>query len=364
MAGDIVSSDVETMAVSLVAGSKGLLAIDESVHTCNRRFARVGIPETADMRRAWRQTLITAPGLSEFISGVILYDETVEQVASNGTRFLDILSDAGISAGIKVDTGTVPLAGHPDERVTEGLDGLRQRLERYSKLGVVFAKWRAVFSVEPNVPSAAATSANAQALARYAALCQEAGLVPVVEPEVLMLGSHTIHACEDVTEAVLRAVFRELDEQGVRLEGMILKPNMVVPGADSTDDISADLVAQATVRCLRRVVPAAVPGVLFLSGGQSGEVASSRLNAMSSTRPFGPGPHPWESGFSFGRAIQQPALRIWGGELSQVGQAQQALLHRARCSAAARQGLYSPVMEDAEADPRLPSRADRAASLV
>jgi fructose-bisphosphate aldolase class I len=365
MAGHIVTSDVETLASSLVSGTKGLLAIDESIHTCNKRFAALGIPQTAEMRRSWRETLITTPGLSEFISGVILYDETIQQKASDGTGFLEILAASGIAAGIKVDTGTVTLAGHPDDKVTEGLDGLRQRLDGYAKLGASFAKWRAVFSIGAETPSRAAITANAQALARYAALCQEAGLVPVVEPEVLMRGAQSIHACEEVTENTLRAVFVALQEQGVQLEGMILKPNMVVPGVDNTDDISADLVAQATVRCLRRVVPAAVPGVLFLSGGQSGEIATTRLNAMSASRAQGPGHHPWELGFSFGRAIQQPALGIWGGEISQVDQAHRAILHRARCSAGARQGLYSPAMEtspDTDKDSNSPLR--RAASLV
>jgi fructose-bisphosphate aldolase class I len=364
MAGDIVTGDVETLAASLVSGTKGLLAIDESLHTCNKRFAALGIPQTAEMRRSWRETLITTPGLSEFISGVILYDETIEQKASDGTGFLEILAVSGIAAGIKVDTGTVPLAGHADDKITEGLDGLRQRLDRYAKLGA-FAKWRAVFSIGNPTPSAAAVAANAQALARYAALCQEAGLVPVVEPEVLMRGAHSIHVCEAVTETTLRAVFLALQEQGVQLEGMILKPNMVVPGVDNTDTISADLVAQATVRCLRRVVPAAVPGVLFLSGGQSGEIATTRLNAMSASRAQGPGHHPWELGFSFGRAIQQPALGIWGGELSQVDEAQHAIVHRARCSAAARQGLYSPAMEQSpDAGTESNSPVERAASLV
>lgn len=361
----MVTADVETLAGSLVSGTKGFLAIDESVRTCNKRFARVGIPETIEMRRAWRETLITTPGLSEFISGVILYDETIEQQASDGTPFLDILRSAGIAAGIKVDTGTVPLAGHANEKVTEGLDGLRQRLDRYSRLGASFAKWRAIFSVQPDMPSAAAVAANAHGLARYAALCQEAGLVPVVEPEVLMRGSHSIQDCEETPEFVLRTVFSELHEQGVRLEGMILKPNMVVPGADSSGNVSATLVARATLRCLRRVVPAAVPGVLFLSGGQPGEIVSTRLNAMSSSRPDGPGPHPWEVGFSFGRAIQQPALAFWRGEPSRVGKAQSAILHRARCNAAARQGLYSPAMEESlGASTGSHSPVERAASSV
>ncbi|RFA06738.1 fructose-bisphosphate aldolase [Subtercola boreus] len=353
------------MAQNLVAGAKGLLAIDESIGTCNRRFGRFGIPQTSEMRRSWRETLITTPGLSEFISGAILFDETIEQKASNGTRFLEILAGVGIAAGIKVDTGTVPLAGHPDEKITEGLDGLRQRLERYSMLGASFAKWRAVFAIDHGTPSAASVAANSNALARYAALCQEAGMVPVVEPEVLMRGTHSIQECEEATETVLRSVFVALQLHGVQLEGMILKPNMVVPGADSPNQVAAELVAQATVRCLRRVVPAAVPGVLFLSGGQPGPIATARLNAMNSTGPDRPGPQPWALGFSFGRAIQQPALAIWGGASSERGDAQLSVLHRARCNTAARQGLYEPAMENHQTPAIHPySAAERTALLA
>ena len=354
-------------ARALVAGDKGLLAMDESNPTCNKRFARLGIPQTEEARRAYRELIVTTPGLGECISGVILYDETIRQQKKDGTPFVKVITDAGIIPGIKVDAGAKTMAGHPGEKITEGLDGLRDRLAEYSQVGARFAKWRAVLAVGDGIPSRGCIEANAQALARYAALCQEAGLVPVVEPEVLMDGGHTMERCREVTEEVLRTVFHQLNTQRVMLEGMILKPNMVLPGftcppqeeveevaigeqqfqvrltdrqQDEVEDV--DEVADATVRCLLRAVPAAVPGIAFLSGGQSGELASARLNAMNvrfKSRL------PWALAFSFARAIQQPALEIWSGHNTNVKTAQQALLLRARCNRAARRGEYNAAME-------------------
>ena len=282
---------------------------------------------------------------------MILYDETIRQQKKDGTPFVKVITDAGIIPGIKVDTGAKDLAGHPGEKITEGLDGLRERLAEYSQMGARFAKWRAVIAVGDGIPSRGCIEANAQALARYAALCQEAGLVPVVEPEVLMDGDHTLERCGEVTEEVLRTVFNQLYTQRVMLEGMILKPNMVLPGLTCPKQETVDEVADATVRCLLRAVPAAVPGVAFLSGGQSSELASARLNAMNvrfKSRL------PWALAFSFARAIQQPALEIWRGEQAHVLAAQQALLHRARCNRAARRGEYSGAMEKTGQDERLP----------
>jgi fructose-bisphosphate aldolase class I len=354
-------------ARTLVAGDKGLLAMDESNSTCNKRFARLGIPQTEEVRRAYRELIVTTPNLDECISGVILYDETIRQQKKDGTPFIKVITDAGIIPGIKVDTGAKDMAGHPGEKITEGLDGLRERLAEYSKMGARFAKWRAVIAVGDGIPSRGCIEANAQALARYAALCQEAGLVPVVEPEVLMDGEHTLERCGEVTEEVLRTVFNQLYTQRVTLEGMILKPNMVLPGLtcppqeevkevavgeqqyqvrltdrqqDEVEDV--DEVADATVRCLLRAVPAAVPGIAFLSGGQPSELASARLNAMNvrfKSRV------PWALAFSFARAIQQPALEIWQGKEAHVLAAQQALYHRAKCNRAARRGEYNASME-------------------
>jgi fructose-bisphosphate aldolase class I len=282
--------------------------MDESNPTCNKRFARLGIPQTEEARRAYRELIVTTPGLGECISGAILYDETIRQQKKDGTPFVKVITDAGIIPGIKVDTGAKDMAGHPGEKITEGLDGLRDRLAEYSQMGARFAKWRAVIAVGDGIPSRGCIEANAQALARYAALCQEAGLVPVVEPEVLMDGEHTLERCREVTEEVLRTVFNQLYTQRVMLEGMILKPNMVLPGLTCPKQETVDEVADATVRCLLRAVPAAVPGIAFLSGGQSAELASARLNAMNvrfKSRL------PWALAFSFARAIQQPALEIW-----------------------------------------------------
>ena len=331
-------------ARAMVAGDKGLLAMDESTPTCNKRFAKLGIPLTVEARRAWRELIVTTPGLGESISGAILFDETIRQHKKDGTPFVKVLTDAGIIPGIKVDAGAKDLAGHPGEKVTEGLDGLRDRLKEYSQMGARFAKWRAVIAVGQVIPSRAAIEANAQALARYAALCQEAGLVPIVEPEVLMEGEHTLARCGEVTEEVQRTVFSQLDTQGVMLEGMILKPNMVLPGSACPTQETVDAVAGATVRCLLRAVPAAVPGVAFLSGGQSAELASARLNAMNAGVKSRP---PWALAFSFARAIQQPAMEIWRGEEAHVLAAQQALYHRARCNRAGRRGEYNAAMEKA-----------------
>ena len=329
-------------AKTLVAGGKGLLAMDESNPTCNKRFAKLGIPQTEEARRAYREMIVTAPGLEEFVSGAILCDETIRQRKKDGTPFAKSLEDVGIIPGIKVDTGAKELAGHPGELITEGLDGLRGRLAEYSQMGARFAKWRAVIAVGDGLPSRAAIEANSQALARYAALCQEAGLAPVVEPEVLMEGEHSLGRCRTVTEDVLRTVFEQLYRQGAMLEGMLLKPNMVLPGSACPTQETVDEVADATVNCLLRCVPAAVPGIAFLSGGQPAELASARLNAMNVRfeRRL-----PWALAFSFARAIQQPALEIWQGEEAHVPAAQQALCHRAWCNRAARLGEYSAGME-------------------
>jgi fructose-bisphosphate aldolase class I len=285
--------------------------------------------------------LFTTAGIEEFISGVILFDETIRQKADDGTAFPEVLSRQGIIPGIKVDKGAKPLAGAPGEKVTEGLDGLRERLAEYKRLGARFAKWRAVITIGDGMPSAYCIDANSHALGRYAALCQEAGLVPIVEPEVLMDGDHTIERCFDVTEAVLSSVFRALRDQRVALERLLLKPNMVLPGTDCPRQASVAEVAEATVRCLLRAVPAAVPGVVFLSGGQAEELATARLNAMNTLT----GPYPWELSFSYARALQGPAMKAWGGETRNIAGAQKAFYHRAKCNSAARYGRYTPELE-------------------
>lgn len=323
-------------AQAMVADGKGLLAMDESTGTCNQRFAGAAIPQTEEARRAYRELLVSTPGLNECISGAILFDETIRQNSADGTPLIRILSDAKIIPGIKVDLGTQALAACPGEKITEGLDGLRTRLKTYADLGARFAKWRAVIAIGDGRPSRTCIETNAQALARYAALCQEAGLVPIVEPEVLMDGAHGMARCREVTEDVLHEVFDQLRRQRVMLEAMILKPNMVLPGLACATQESVDEVAEATVRCLLRVVPAAVPGIAFLSGGQSSELASARLNAMhlrfAST--------PWALSFSFGRALQHEALQIWAGADANRHAAQQALLRRARGNGAALHGQY------------------------
>ncbi len=326
----------------MVADHKGLLAMDESNPTCNKRFAQWGIPQNEETRRAYRDMIVTTPGLGESISGAILYDETIRQKTEAGTSFVKALTDARIIPGIKVDIGAKDMAGHPGEKITEGLDGLRDRLAEYFQMGARFAKWRAVIAVGVDIPSRGCIEANANALARYAALCQEAGLVPVVEPEVLMAGDHSLERCCELTEEVLRTVFNQLYSQRVQLEGLILKPNMVLPGLACPKQEAVDEVADATVSCLLRAVPAAVPGIMFLSGGQSPELASARLNAMNvrfKSRL------PWALAFSFARAIQQPALEIWRGKQANVSAAQQALNHRAKCNRAARRGEYNTAME-------------------
>lgn len=326
----------------MVDDHKGILAMDESFPTANKRFAKLGIPQTVEARRAYREMLVTTPNLGEFISGAILFDETIRQKTKDGTPMIKVLTDAGIIPGIKVDTGTKDLAGHPGEKITEGLDGLRDRLAEYYQMGARFAKWRAVIVIGDGIPSRAGIEANAHTLAIYAALSQEAGLVPIVEPEVLMDGDHTMERCFEVTEEVLRTVFNHLYTQGVMLEGMILKPNMIVPGLSCSKQELNNEVADATVKCLMRSVPAAVPGITFLSGGQSSELASARLNAMNINFQS---QLPWELSFSFGRALQQPALETWLGHDKNVAEAQKALFHRAECNYAARLGEYNSAME-------------------
>ena len=330
-------------AQALVAGDKGLLAMDESNATCNKRFAALGIPQTADARRDWRELIVTAPGLADSISGAILFDETLRQKTNAGQPFAKALEDAGIIPGIKVDTGAKALAGHPGETVTEGLDGLRERLAEYAGMGARFAKWRGVITPGAGLPSRACIEVNAHALARYAALCQAAGLVPVVEPDVLMEGGHSLARCAEITEETLYEVFAQLRSQGVLLEGMLLKPNMVLPGEACPKQESVDEVADATVSCLLRAVPAAVPGIAFLSGGQSAQLASARLNAMNARFKSR---LPWALAFSYSRAVQKPALDAWKGEAAHVASAQQALVHRAHCNQAARRGDYD-VQTDA-----------------
>jgi fructose-bisphosphate aldolase class I len=331
---------LESVARSLVAEGKGILAADESSPTIEKRFRSIKLPSTEENRRSYRELLFTTPGFSEFISGVILYDETIRQKAKDGTSFPQVLSGQGTIPGIKVDTGAKSLAGFPGEKVTEGLDGLRERLSAYREMGARFAKWRAVIAIGDGIPTAFCIMANAQALARYAALCQEADLVPIVEPEVLMDGSHTVDRCEEATTATLSVVFAKLLEHRVALEGTLLKPNMVLSGKDCPKQAGPSEVAEATVRCLRRTVPSAVPGIVFLSGGQSPEQATLNLSAMNAL-----GRHPWELSFSYGRALQEPVLKVWKGDPGNVAAAQRAFYHRARCNGAARFGKYTKEME-------------------
>ena len=341
--------DLVSVAARLMAPGKGLLAIDESVSTANKRFAAEGIPQTEEMRRAWREVILTIQGLGEAVSGAILFDETIRHKTSAGVPFTQLLRDAGIGIGIKVDEGTVPLPGHAGETMTEGLDGLRQRLKDYREMGAEFAKWRAVITIGAGLPSRAGLAANAHGLSLYAALCQEAGLVPIVEPEVLMDGDHSLERCFEVTSETLEVVFAHLKTQGVQLEGMLLKPNMVVPALDAPRQASPEEIATATFTCLKRHVPAAVAGIAFLSGGQTGPEATARLNAMNlpDTKAKEGGALPWPVTFSFGRAIQEPALHIWHGDAANTKAAQDALLHRAKLDSAARRGAYTPSMEKA-----------------
>ncbi|HEX3158640.1 MAG TPA: class I fructose-bisphosphate aldolase [Gemmatimonadaceae bacterium] len=333
--------DLASTIHALMAPGRGILAADERQATIARRFGSIGLGPTEENRRRYRQLLFTTPGVEEYISGVILFDETIRQRAADGRTFVAILAERGIVPGIKVDAGAAPLAGAPGEVVTEGLDGLRDRLAAYRDLGARFAKWRAVITIGDGRPSPYALDTNAHALARYAALCQEVGLVPIVEPEVLMDGAHSLARCFEVTEATLERVFTALRAQRVMLEHLLLKPNMVVPGAASSERPGVEEVAEATVRCLRRTVPAAVPGVVFLSGGQDATLATERLNAMNALAL----PHPWPLGFSFARALQEPALAAWRGEPRNVEAGQRAFYHRARCNGAARLGQYTTQME-------------------
>lgn len=317
---------LEETAQAMVAPGKGILAMDESHSTIGKRFAAVGLENTEENRRAYREMLLTTPGLGEHISGAILFDETIRQKTRDGVPFTEIMQKAGVIPGIKVDKGTVPLAGFPGELITEGLDGLRQRLQEYVKLGARFAKWRAVITIGEDIPSATCIEANAHALARYAALCQEQDLVPIVEPEVLMDGEHDIDTCYDVTEATLRAVFEALYQHNVLLEGTILKASMVLPGKDCPEKASPEEVAAMTLRCLKSSVPAALPGIVFLSGGQSDEDATRHLDLMNRM-----GPHPWPLSFSYGRAMQQAALKLWAKDPSGAyAEAQATVARRAR----------------------------------
>jgi fructose-bisphosphate aldolase, class I len=334
-----LASMTET-ARALVAPGKGILAADESTPTMEKRLRGIGLESTEQRRREYREILFTTEGIGEFISGVILFDETLRQRAADGTAFPEVLREQGVIPGIKVDKGAKPLAGFPDELVTEGLDGLRSRLEEYASLGARFAKWRAVISIDDGRPTVTCVEANAHALARYAALCQEAGLVPIVEPEVLMDGAHTLERCAEVTAATLRSVYEHLAHHRVVLEASLLKPNMVLSGTDCPVQASVDEVADATIAVLRETVPAAVPGMVFLSGGQSEEEATAHLDAMNRRVS-----QPWELSFSFGRALQAPVLRAWAGEEANHDVAQAAFLHRAALNGAARKGSYGPEME-------------------
>jgi fructose-bisphosphate aldolase, class I len=339
----MTTHDLTATAQAMVAGQKGILAIDESVATITGRFQALGITSTAESRRDYRELLIGTPGLGDFISGAILYDETIRQSAAAGTPIPELLDRQGVITGIKVDTGAKNLAGHAGERVTEGLDGLRERIAEYAGMGARFAKWRAVIAIGDGSPSRACLAANAHALARYAALCQEGGLVPIVEPEVLMDGDHTIERCDEVTRATLRTVFDELTEQGVILEAMVLKPSMVIAAERAPRQAGVEEVAEATLRCLRRTVPAAVPGVAFLSGGQGPELATEHLNAMNAI-----GGVPWQLTFSYGRALQDPALAAWRGDAANVEAGRQALYQRSRYNSAACRAEYTPAMESTQ----------------
>jgi fructose-bisphosphate aldolase class I len=331
-----MSHSLSDTANALVVDGKGILAADESSPTIKKRFDSIGVESTEDNRRDYRTLLFTAPEAGNYISGVILFDETIRQNAADGTPLVKIIESAGIIPGIKVDKGAKPLAGFPGEKVTEGLDGLRDRCAEYVELGARFTKWRAVYTIGDDGPTAACLTANAHALARYAAIAQEAGLVPIVEPEVLMDGDHDIDDCEMVTEEVLRTVFAELAVQEIELEGMLLKPNMVLSGADCPEQAGVDEVARRTVQTLKRTVPAAVPGIVFLSGGQSDEVATQHLNAMNKL-----GDAPWQLSFSYGRALQAAPLKAWGGSPENLAAAQNAFLERAKANGAATLGAYA-----------------------
>ncbi len=334
------TAELTATAQAMVANHRGLLAADESTSTILKRFNTIKLESTEENRRAYREMLFTAAGVQQYISGVIMYDETLRQKTKEGVPFPAYLAKIGIVPGIKVDLGAKPLAGFPGETITEGLDGLRERLAEYHTLGARFAKWRAVIDIDSGIPSRYAIDANASGLARYAALCQEAGIVPIVEPEVLMDGAHTLGRCEEVTNAVLDSVFSHLFAARVVLEGMVLKPNMVIPGKKCADQSSAANIAAATVRTLKRQVPAAVPGIAFLSGGQSSTDATLHLNLMHAA-----GPLPWTLTFSYGRALQEDALKGWGGKPSGIPNGQRALATRAKFNGLAATGEYSAAME-------------------
>jgi len=333
--------ELAATAAAMVAPGKGILAIDESGATIKKRFDTIGVESSTESRRAYRDLLITPNGLSQYISGVILYDETLRQATADGVPFAEFMKNNGILAGIKVDSGSKELAGASGEQVTEGLDGLRERLVEYKKLGATFAKWRTVINIGADIPSRYGIAANAHALARYAALCQEAGIVPIVEPEVIMDGSHTIERCYDVTERTLHALFEAIYVQRVRTEHLVLKASMVISGKSCATQASVQEVADATVLCLKRTVPAAVPGIVFLSGGQSDELATAHLGAMNAEGAR----LPWPLSFSYGRALQAPALKAWKGQAANIAAAQKALMHRAKCNSAACFGRYSSDME-------------------
>ncbi|HEX9771935.1 MAG TPA: class I fructose-bisphosphate aldolase [Steroidobacteraceae bacterium] len=335
-------SELEAIARAMVAPGRGILAADESTGTIKKRFDGIRTENTEENRRAYREMLFTAPGIAEHISGVIMYDETLRQKTRAGVAFPELLAKAGIVPGIKVDAGAKPLAGFPGETITEGLDGLRERMAEYHELGARFAKWRAVIDIGAGIPSAFAVDANAHALARYAALCQEAGIVPIVEPEVLMDGDHTIERCEEVTDAVLESVFAQLFAHRIHLEGMVLKPNMVIAGRKCAKRAGREQVAEATLRCLKRHVPSAVPGIAFLSGGQSEADATAHLSLMNQVPDL-----PWALTFSYGRALQESALKAWAGKPESLGAGQKAFLHRARLNGLAQLGKYTASLEAA-----------------
>lgn len=338
----MTAQDLAAVARAMVAPGKGILAADESFPTIKKRFTAIALESTEDSRRAYREMLFTTAGASESISGVILFDETLRQSSSKGVPFPRLLAELGILPGIKVDAGAKPLAGFPGETITEGLDGLRDRLKEYVSLGARFAKWRAVIDISESIPTPFAIEANAHALARYAALCQEAGVVPIVEPEVLMDGAHTLARCEEVTSRTLDATFAQLRAHRVDLTGMVLKPNMVIAGKKCAVRPGVREVAAATVRCLRDHVPASVPGIAFLSGGQSSAEATAHLSAMNEL-----GPLPWQLSFSYGRALQDEAIKAWGGKQAQLAAGQSAFARRARLNGLARSGKYRPDMEAA-----------------
>lgn len=336
------AQELKATAQAMVTRGKGILAIDESNGTCNKRFEALGIPTTEENRRAYRELILTTPNLGNYVSGYILYDETIRQSTEDGKSFVQVIQDSGMIPGIKVDTGAKDLAGHPNEKVTEGLDGLRERIAEYYGMGARFAKWRGVITIGDGIPSTTCLESNAHGLARYAALCQEGGLVPIVEPEVLIDGNHSLEQCYEVTEKTLHMVFNQLHAHKIEFDQMILKPSMVISAKGCSQQAGVDEVAKATIKCLLRNVPATVAGVAFLSGGQGNEQAAAHLNLMNSQYRD---QCPWPVTFSYARAIQQPALEFWGGDRTRVAEAQQRLLHRAKCNSAASLGEYTSALE-------------------